>query len=524
MVKRDRANFLRESGEKEVTKFRLEMGPFVVAADDTRMPMIFVDANSELSEIVYTNQSFLETMGYERAELLGWPFDTILAPQPGSDRFVLTETLARERSSHQVRCRRKDRTEFEAALLVSPVFGVKGELRQFFLSVVDLTAQLESRDEEHARFRDLFRNAPGFIGLTTGPDHRFTYANKAFATLVGQADLRGQKVADVLPEIAGQGFLNLLNQVYESGQHFTGKRVPITVERTHGPEVRYLDFVYQPIRDQSGKVAGLFCEGTDVTELQESYLELEVVQARLVHLSRLNAMGTMAATLAHELNQPLAAIANYAAGCATLVTEEGASGGSLHEGLKGIALAADRAGSIIRRLRSLTTRTTQTQAFDAAQTLEEAVQLVRAGGCEEVLITVKYPASGRIQGDRVQIQQVLINLLKNACEAARESAEEKLVSAGSFTKRGHVTFYVEDSGLGISNDDQAKLFHWADSNKPDGMGIGLSISRTIVERHHGTISLDRTGSSGTRFSFTLPEAEPDSEKQLPPVVIGPTQP
>ena len=127
----------------------------------------------------------------------------------------------------------------------------------------------------------------------------------------------------------------------------------------------------------------------------------------------------MAATLAHEINQPLAAIANYAAGCVNLLDDGGASTERLHEGLSEIAAAAERAGKLISRLRTMTKRTTPaSEVFDLSMALDEAVQMVRAGGCDDVAIELQCDPALLVHGDKLQVQQVIINLLRNACHAA----------------------------------------------------------------------------------------------------------
>lgn len=227
----------------------------------------------------------------------------------------------------------------------------------------------------------------------------------------------------------------------------------------------------------------------------------------LRHLSRVGAMGTMAATLAHELNQPLEAISNYASGCENILEASGFQADKLQEGLQAITAASCRAGDIIRRLRGATHKhTPRSDWFPLRKALDEATGLVRAGGCEGVKINTRGRAPGWVHADQVEIEQVIINLLKNACEAVQETGAEGNVTGFISSEKGEVRLTIKDSGCGIAADRVPRLFDWSDTSKPDGMGIGLSISRTIIERHKGRMSLDETSGAGSSFSFWLPES------------------
>lgn len=497
----------QQSAETAVQKFKDELGPFVVAADTTRMPMIFTNALSPQNEIIYANKSFLDLMDYEKECAIGLPFHCIIADEANRANLTPKFISSIEKSTLDMRCRRKGGSEFDAAVLVSPVCDENGELQQYFISVVDLTDHIKSRFEAHAREAEFYEHAPGFIAFTDGPEHRFAFANAAYETLVGRRDLIGRRVADRLPELAGQGIMDALDKVYRTGRRLVGKHTPVQLlRRSDGElETRYIDFIYEPVRDASGEVVGLFCQGSDFTDAQAISTKLHDTQAQLIHVSRMNAMGTMAATLAHEINQPLAAIANYASGCAHILEESDIPPGKLHEGLTAIAAASDRAGKIISRLRVMTKRSVPIREdFDLSTAVEESVDLVRAGGCDNVAITTQSTPSLRVSGDKVQVQQVIVNLLRNACHAAAQSEREGTVVAITLKRKGHACVVVSDNGLGFSNGSEVDVFEWSESDKIDGMGIGLSISRTIAEAHGGSVVLDRTGATGTTFIFSLP--------------------
>jgi two-component system sensor kinase FixL len=408
-----------------------------------------------------------------------------------------------------VRCCRKDGSEYEASLLSSPVPNKMGLPEQYFVSFVDLTQHFKMRHEEYSQAVALYQHAPGFIKFTEGPEHRITFANPAYENLVGRRISIGTRVADAIPEFVEQQFIEMFDSVYRSGQHIEGSKVPIKLIRQDNGifETRFINFVYQAVRDADGKTVGLFCQGSDVTEMQRSAEKLGSVQAQLIHVSRLSAMGTMAAVLAHELNQPLAAIANYAVGCTTLLKEGGPNIRGLDQGLQAITSASLRAGRIISKLRNMTRRSIPTsEIFCLTEAMREAVKLVRAGGCHGVTISLRGNPVIPVKGDRIQVQQVIINLLRNACEAALQSNRKGAVLVVTSVKEGSAFFVVRDNGLGVSDQVKSNLFSWTDTTKPDGTGIGLSISRTIIDELGGTIRLDESSTAGSSFSFCLPLA------------------
>ena len=483
--------------------------PFVVAVEATRMPMIFIDAKSDQHNIVYANSSFLKMMGAKTSQIIGKPFlSTISGVQSGPPINLTDCEDPANRPIHYVDAVRSNGNIFSAALLIAPVTDSSGQVSQFFLSYVDLSQHDSIGQAEQDRLREVYRNTPGFICTTTGSDHCITFANLAYRDLVGPRDLIGLAAAEAFPELRDQGFFELLDRVYETKQPFSGRRVPIELQRRPGspPERRVIDFIYQPVVDADGAVTGLFCEGSDVTDAEQKEQEFRLLQAQLVELGRLNAMGTMAATLAHELNQPLAAISNYAAGCIALMNEDKLTSGKVREGIESIALASMRAGQIIRRLRDMTNRAPPNVAsFNLAEAVADSIHLVNAGSPCVTKLAPRSPTTGYACADRIQVQQVLINLLKNACESVANKRGARVIASIS-RENGEFKVSIADNGPGISIEKRKTLFDWTESDKSEGMGLGLSISRTIIDRQGGKIWLESTSEQGSEFAFTLPAA------------------
>jgi two-component system sensor kinase FixL len=245
----------------------------------------------------------------------------------------------------------------------------------------------------------------------------------------------------------------------------------------------------------------------DLTERQKTEARLQELQSELVHISRLTAMGEMASTLAHELNQPLSAIANYMKGSQRLL--EGKPDDlskTLRGALDKAAEQAMRAGQIIRRLRDFVSRgETERRVESITKLVEEASALALVGSKErDVRVTFQLdPRADLVLADKVQVQQVLINLMRNAIDAMEASHRRELVIATSADDEEMVAISVADTGTGVAPEVAEQLFQPFVTTKRQGMGVGLSISRTIVEAHGGEIWLEPSPEGGTVFRFTL---------------------
>ena len=274
---------------------------------------------------------------------------------------------------------------------------------------------------------------------------------------------------------------------------------------------RWISEAGQGVYTPAGEVKSLVGFLIDVTEHENVQERLRETQAELIHLSRNSAMTAMAATLAHELNQPLAAAANYLAGTQRLLAGDGERLTAEH-GLGEVGRSLHRAGEIIRRLRKMTEKGSEAQneTFDLAESVREAIKLVSGSGFDDAEIIVRASSGILVLGDRIQIEQVLVNLIKNAVEASRLS-DEKQVTITVTEEDGGAKAAIEDSGPGVSVEIAQVLFQTFASTKENGMGIGLSISRTIIEAHRGKIWLEEAPSGGARFCFTLPAAATDNK-------------
>jgi len=245
----------------------------------------------------------------------------------------------------------------------------------------------------------------------------------------------------------------------------------------------------------------------DLSERQKTEARLQELQSELVHISRLTAMGEMASALAHELNQPLSAIANYMKGSRRLL--EGKSdeqSGMVRDAMDKAAEQSLRAGQIIRRLRDFVARGESERRVESIKKLVEEASALALVGAKDQGVRVLFrldPAADLVLADKVQIQQVILNLIRNAIEAMEQADRRELVLSIVPAASGMIDVSVADTGSGIAEDIMPHLFQPFITSKRQGMGVGLSISRTIIEGHGGRIWAESNPGGGTVFHFTL---------------------
>ncbi|MFC7498555.1 PAS domain S-box protein [Enterovirga sp. GCM10030262] len=317
-------------------------------------------------------------------------------------------------------------------------------------------------------------------------------------------------------EVAGKNVSMLMPSPYREGHdgyleryHRTGERRIIGIGRVVVGERK--DGSTFPMELSVGEVRGVeggFFTGfvRDLSERQQTETRLQELQTELVHVSRLTALGEMASSLAHELNQPLSAIANYLKGSKMLLARDDVPHDRVADAVDRAANEALRAGEIIRRLRDFVARGESERRVESLPKLIEEASALALVGAKELGIRVRFDFAADVDlvlADKVQIQQVVVNLIRNAIDAMAEGSRRDLLVTIGAIEDDMALVSVADTGPGISLDVADRLFQPFITTKRTGMGVGLSISRTIVEAHGGRIWVEANDGSGAAFRFTL---------------------
>lgn len=322
-----------------------------------------------------------------------------------------------------------------------------------------------------------------------------------------ESEAVGQNVSILMPSPHRQNHDGYLAKYRATGErHIIGIGRVVAGRRRDGSTFP-LELSVGEINVPSGRFFTGFIR--DLTERQEAEARLQELQSELTHISRLSAMGEMASTLAHELNQPLSALANYLRGARRLIDRPDGDRTLVTGALDKAADQALRAGNIIRRLRDFVARGEEERTIEPVTKLVEEASALALVGAKEQGIKVAFRLDPRAPSalvDRVQIQQVLVNLIRNAVDAMAAVPRRELVIATSPAEGDMIEISVADTGPGIDPAIAPNLFQSFQSTKAQGMGLGLSICRTIIEAHGGRIGVDPPSGAGATFRFTVPSS------------------
>ncbi|HYQ72957.1 MAG TPA: PAS domain S-box protein, partial [Gammaproteobacteria bacterium] len=398
-----------------------------------------------------------------------------------------------------------------------------GNFSSFLIIQRDVTGRVlaaAALADSERRFKAIFNSTYQLIGLL---DERGTVleVNQTALDFIGleQADVVGRPFW----EVAWEGMSDSARARARTGiqNAAAGKPVRYEEEVTTGDgSRRIVDFTLKPVFDEDGNTVLIIPEGRDITSSRLAEEEARRHLQEAAHVMRLGTMGEMASSIAHELNQPLAALVSY---CGTAKSMAGtipssSEPGKLAEVLDRAMEQAHRASDIIRHFREFVSKgDQQRQQVDLDSLVESAHDLLR-GELRNTGIMIDLHLDGSSCGvfaDRIQIEQVIINLLRNSIDAIVQSGrgDGRIDVYTRVVPNGHVELTVIDNGPGVAGELQEHMFEPFRGNKPSGMGMGLSISRSIVESHGGKLWNNRYQQGGAQFGLTLPECEADNDKE-----------
>lgn len=465
------------------------------------------------------NEGAERLKGWREQEAVGqhcsifYPADAVQAGKPEADLKRARDEGKFEEEDWRLR---KDGSEFLAHVSITALRDESGALRGFGKVVRDATGERAAESAHKAsasHLRSILSTVPD--AMIVIDEHGFILSFSAAAErLFGytEAEIRGSNVSLLMPSPDRERHDGYLERYLSTGERkIIGiGRVVIGARRdgsTFPMELSVGEAIGETQRVFTGFIRNL-------TERQETQERLDELQSKLIHVARVSAMGTMASTLAHELNQPITAVANYVEAVRDLLAEANPEDlPMIREALDDSVREALRAGQIVRRLRDFVARGEVEKTVEDLPTLIAEAAALGLMGAREKGVDTQFdldPDATKVLLDKVQIQQVLINLLRNAVEAMAGSSERHLWITSRRDKAGLIRLTIADSGPGVSPDVAEQLFTAFVSTKSEGMGLGLSICRTIVEANGGRIWLEPRPGGGAQFHFTLVEAEPET--------------
>jgi len=485
---------------------------FVESAADRAFFLVDTDGT-----IITWNRGAELLTGWAAADVVGrsgdlfYPVTDIAEGKPADD---LARSAAGGGIQEEAWRIRKDGTEFLADIATTALRAPDGMLHGFGQMVHDITdrkAAETALERSALHLRSILATVPDPMVVTDERGTILSFSTTA-AHLFGytEAEVTGRNATQLMPWPDQLGLEPPIAGYPDDGEgRIIGKGQIVVGRRRDGSEFP-MELWVGEVQSEGHRIFNGFVR--DLTDKQRAEFRLQELQSELIHVARLSAMGTMASTLAHELNQPLTAIANYLEAGLELLDRYEASAETkqmMREALVESTKEALRAGTIVRRMREFVSRgDVDKRVEDLPVLIEEASRLSLIGAGERG-IQATYaldPSVREVLVDRVQIQQVLVNLVRNAVEAmeAMEAVSPRtIVITTAPDSPGMVVVSVQDSGPGIDPELAPKLFGAFATTKETGMGLGLSICRTIVEAHGGRIWAEACPGGGTVFHFTI---------------------
>ena len=389
--------------------------------------------------------------------------------------------------------------------------------------LIKLISRWISSETQREKSAALMRKLSGALERTADAivitDHtrHIEYVNPSFERLTGyrKEEVLGEKTYFLRSGLHDKKFYEDLAKTLYEGKVYRG----ILVNRKKDGSLYYEQKTISPLQDEQGNISHFISTGHDITDLIEAEEKNRAHQAELAHVARLSTLGEMTSGLAHELNQPLCAITTYAQTCLHILQSNDCSPERIRYGVDQIVKQAELASEIFRRLRNFARKgEIKREPVSIAAIISEVVGFVTAEAQQKrVRVERNIPESLLlISADAIQIEQVILNLVRNAMDALKQMPEDRRVIniIVEESDAGWITVKIMDMGPGCSDDMVDRLFEPFITSKPEGLGIGLSISQGIVEAHGGVLWLGDNSNEGATFCFTLPLDLETNDKEI----------
>jgi len=465
--------------------------------------------------ITFVNAAFCRMTGFDEGELVGvappypyWPQEEFARLQYNIDTALAGQAPA---SGFEMRIMRKNGERFDVRLYFSPLIDTNGQQIGWMASMNDITEPKRIRVElerAHERFVTVIDGLDTAVHVAAVDSGEILFANRAFQNIFG-FDTVGRDSAQVTAACRPPA-----GTLVADPAELAASELPCEIfdgEIQHSLSGHWYHLHERAIRWVDGRTVRvqIAADITDRKHIDEVNLQQ---QKRLEQTSRLITMGEMASSLAHELNQPLSAIANYCAGCIKRMQDGNYRFEDLLAAMQKAAAQAERAGKIIRRMRDMVKKSDpRREPISLAELVDEArafadIEAQRTG----TQIVVELPENlPRIVVDRIMIEQVLLNLVKNGIEAMHDVPAERrrLLIQAHLADERMLEVAVFDHGHGLAEEDSERIFAPFYTTKAEGMGIGLAICRSIIEFHQGRLWVEAQREGGSVFRFTVPIEE-----------------
>jgi PAS domain S-box-containing protein len=466
-------------------------------------------------EMDYINRAWAEYLGADVEDMQGWGWKSAVHPD---DLEQITERHTAALAAgvpveYEVRIRRADGEYRWFLNRHMPMRGESGTILRWYVASTDVEAIKRAERSlrlSEERWRAVFANSVVGIGIAD-PSGRFVAVNSAFHSMLGytEAEFLTLSVQEITHE-ADRGITEALVT-----ELFSGKRRSWEMVKRHRHKdgrLIWVNFSGSVVAASGSTPALLVGIVQDITDRKRAEDDLQQTQTELARVARVTALGELSASIAHEINQPLAAIVANASACLNWLASDSPSLEHVREALADLVKDGNRAADVLSRIRALLSRSAVPRGpCRLTAIVEDSLALVRTDFARFGIIwhTSFSAEAPMVFCDKVQVQQVLLNLLMNAAEACREvTAERRRLSvrtAVEYRNGGPWSVVeVEDSGIGLSEPDTSRLFEAFYSTKPGGLGMGLSISRSIIESHGGRLWATPNAKHGATFHLSLP--------------------